>query len=286
MEVAAPPRISAHCQQQNTGQILVVGLGNTLLADDGVGVHVVRHLAIGPYAPAGLSLVDGGTLGFRLMDVVMRSDAVLFVDAAELSAPAGTIRLLEQDALTEHVRRGGRISAHEAGLVDLLTLARLDGWSPKKLAVLAIQPQRVDWDEQLSEPVARSLPRPAAPRSTTVSRWQFSRMTDFASLADDGLVDALLMEVAGLLHRLIEHGEAGTIDLRGLPLSPSCIANLEQRLGQGEITVQLDAAGRSEIRETGFPGVWWTRHADEAGRVIAMLIEVAVVPDIAARRPR
>ncbi len=105
-------------------------------------------------------------------------------------------------------------------------------------------------------------------------------MTDLATLADDGLVDALLMEIADLLGRLIDHGEAGTIDLRGLPLSPSCIANLEQRLGHGEITVQLEAAGRSEIRETGFAGVWWTRHSDEAGRVIALLIEVAMVPEI------
>jgi hydrogenase-1 operon protein HyaF len=104
-------------------------------------------------------------------------------------------------------------------------------------------------------------------------------------LADDGLVDALLMEVASLLGRLIDHGEVGSIDLRGLPLSPSCIANLEQRLGRGEITMQLDAAGRSDIHETSFPGVWWIRHADEAGRVIAMLIEVAIVPAILRADP-
>ena len=94
-------------------------------------------------------------------------------------------------------------------------------------------------------------------------------MTDFNFLADDGLVDALIVEIAGLLRRLIEDGEEGSIDLLGLPLSPSCLAALERRLGQGEIEVQLDAAGRSKIRETGFPGVWWTTHADEAGRVIA-----------------
>jgi hydrogenase-1 operon protein HyaF len=105
-------------------------------------------------------------------------------------------------------------------------------------------------------------------------------MIDFGFLADDGIVDALLMEIAGLLDRLIELGEAGSIDLRGLPLSPSCIATLEQRLGRGEVAVTLTAAGRSDIHETGFAGVWWTKHADEAGRVIAMLIEVAIVPGI------
>ncbi|MEJ1975484.1 MAG: hydrogenase expression/formation C-terminal domain-containing protein [Acetobacteraceae bacterium] len=68
-------------------------------------------------------------------------------------------------------------------------------------------------------------------------------MTDLTFLADDGLVDALLMEVAGLLRRLIEQGEQGSIDLLGLPLSPACVAALDQRLGQGEITVLLECRG-------------------------------------------
>ncbi len=105
-------------------------------------------------------------------------------------------------------------------------------------------------------------------------------MTDFSFLADDGVADALIMEVGGLLRRLIEEGEPGSIDLLGLPLSPSCLSALDQCLGQGEVTVALGIAGRSTIRETGFPGVWWTTHADEAGRIVAMLIEVAIVPDI------
>lgn len=105
-------------------------------------------------------------------------------------------------------------------------------------------------------------------------------MTDVTLPADSELVDALLMEVAGLLRRLIEHGEEGSIDLLGLPLSSSCVASLDQRLGQGEVTILLMAGGQSDIRETSFPGVWWTKHADEAGRVVAMLIEVAIVPAI------
>ena len=105
-------------------------------------------------------------------------------------------------------------------------------------------------------------------------------MKNFDFLGDDGVIEALLGEIAGLAQRLIEHGEDGAIDLRGLPLSPSCIAALEQRLGRGEISIRIDAFGLSEIRETGCPGVWWTQHADESGRVIARLIEVAFVPNI------
>jgi hydrogenase-1 operon protein HyaF len=110
-------------------------------------------------------------------------------------------------------------------------------------------------------------------------------MTGLSSFSDDGLVDALLMEVAGMLGRLIDRGETATVDLRGLPLSPACITDLENRLGRGEVSVQLDAAGRSDIHETGFPGVWLTRHSDEAGRLIALLIEVATVPDILCADP-
>jgi hydrogenase maturation protease len=152
--------------------VLVLGLGNTLLADDGVGVHVVRRLAGDHATPACLQPLDGGTLGFRLMDVLTRSDAVIVVDAAQLGAAAGTLRLMESEALTGHVTRGGRTSAHEAGLIDLLTLARLDGWTPAHLALLCIQPRRVDWGEELSEPVARALPGACRAVVQTVLAWQ------------------------------------------------------------------------------------------------------------------
>lgn len=165
MQCSIPPR-----------HILLVGLGNTLLGDDGVGVHVVRRLghgdARGVCNSEGLTLLDGGTLGFRLLDVVTRSDAVLFIDAAQLGEPAGATRLIEQSALGEHVRRGGRISAHEAGLVDLLTLARLDGWAPANVGLLAIQPQIVDWNDGLSPSLAAALPAACRRAMATARRWR------------------------------------------------------------------------------------------------------------------
>jgi len=103
-------------------------------------------------------------------------------------------------------------------------------------------------------------------------------MRNFDFLGDDGLVDALLVEIAGLLQTLITDGRPGSIDLTGLPLSPGCLDALRRRLGTGEVSAVLNAAGTSEISETAFPGVWWCRHADETGRVAALLIEVAFVP--------
>lgn len=105
-------------------------------------------------------------------------------------------------------------------------------------------------------------------------------MQNFNYLADDGLVDALLMELADLLETLTTQHRPGSIDLLGLPLSAACLATLEQRLGEGEVTATLRSAGTSIIRETAFPGIWWTTHEDEAGRIVAMLIDVADIPEI------
>jgi len=105
-------------------------------------------------------------------------------------------------------------------------------------------------------------------------------MNNYDFLADDLLVDALLLEVAGLLQNLLACGKPGSIDLMGLPLSPNCLAALDDRLGRGEVTATLNAAGQSQFRETAFPGVWWTSHEDESGRIVAQLIEVAFIPEI------
>ncbi len=157
---------------QATGEVLVLGLGNTLLADDGVGVHVVRRLAADAVEHAGLRMMDGGTLGFRLMGAITRSQSVIVVDAAQLNERPGTVRLLHKQALDDHVTRGGRMSAHEAGLVDLLTLARLEGWVPARLALLGIQPKLVDWGDRLSLPVSRSLPVACRAVIRTARAWQ------------------------------------------------------------------------------------------------------------------
>jgi hydrogenase maturation protease len=157
-----------------TWDVLVLGLGNTLLADDGVGVYVVRQLAGMPATLPGLSMLDGGTLGFRLMDAITQARAVIVVDAAQLGERPGTVRLLHEQTLTDHVSRGGRMSAHEAGLVDLLTLARLEGWMPARLALLGIQPMIVDWGDRLSPSVSRSLPVACRAVIRTARAWQMA----------------------------------------------------------------------------------------------------------------
>ena len=152
--------------------VTVLGLGNILLSDDGVGVHVAHRLAMNSGSHQGMRVFDGGTLGFRLVDALTRSDCVLIVDAALLGERAGAMRLLESQELLDHVSRSGRMSAHEAGLADLLTLARLEGWAPKHLALLGIQPLCIDWGDALSETLAQSVPAACRQVTEKVQSWQ------------------------------------------------------------------------------------------------------------------
>ena len=95
-----------------------------------------------------------------------------------------------------------------------------------------------------------------------------------------GIVSALLSELGELLGRFLDTGEHGTVDLLNLPMSPVDLHHLKDRLGQGEVSVVVKAAGNSEIYETAYAGLWWVQHQDESGRVVARLIEVADVPSM------
>jgi hydrogenase maturation protease len=152
--------------------VLVLGLGNTLLADDGVGVHVVRRLTADAATPPWVRAVDGGTMGFRLTSILANGGDVLIIDAADFSAAPGAIRLLHEEALADHVARVRKTSAHEAGLADLLGLLKLEASLPRRLAVLAIQPQNIDWGETLSGPVARAVGPACAMVKKTVIEWR------------------------------------------------------------------------------------------------------------------
>ena len=93
-------------------------------------------------------------------------------------------------------------------------------------------------------------------------------------------VEPILHEIRHALERLIKTGEPSTIDMRSIPLAPGEEETIIDRLGQGEVSAQLDALGPSEIRETRFAGVWLITHYNENESVIGRFIEITEIPDI------
>lgn len=138
--------------------IVVLGLGNVLAGDDGVGIEVVRRLAARwgdrPEA-AGVAFVDGGTLGLELLGLAAEAERLVVVDAVVLGAPPGTVTLLRDVATPP--RAGGVFSAHEVGLADLVAGLRLLGRAPT-MVVVAVEPARVAGGLGLSPVVAGAVP--------------------------------------------------------------------------------------------------------------------------------
>jgi hydrogenase maturation protease len=134
--------------------ILVLGVGNVLLGDEGVGVHAVRELERGPL-PAGVRVVDGGTGGFPLLGLLQEHPTVLFIDATLDGRPPGTVARLEPRFASDFPRV---LSAHEIGLRDLIESAVLLGPLPKlylfTVSIAAAQPMSLE----LSPAVRAAVP--------------------------------------------------------------------------------------------------------------------------------
>jgi len=138
-------------------RVLVLGVGNPLMSDDGVGQRLLAALAERLPALDGVEYLDAGTLGFMLLPRVEQCDGLLALDAAQLDAPPGTVRVFEGAELDVFVR-SPRCSVHELGLRDLLDAARLTDSLPARRALVGVQPAELGWGVALSGEVEAALP--------------------------------------------------------------------------------------------------------------------------------
>jgi len=134
---------------------LVLGLGNVLCGDDGLGVIALERLRRDFDLPDGVSLVDGGTLGLSLLPLLEEADTVWVLDAVDADAPPGTLVALAGEAVEPALRE--RLSPHQIGVADLMdALHWRDTW-PSSVRVLGLVPQSLDLRIGLSDPLARGL---------------------------------------------------------------------------------------------------------------------------------
>ena len=149
---------------------LVLGIGNTLLSDEGLGIHLLEYLrARHPELP-GVTWLDGGTLSFTLAPVIEDHANLIVLDAAQLDKPPGTIDLLTGAEMDRFVGYGKR-SVHEVGLIDLLTIAQLQEQLPEKRALLGIQPAEFGWGDKPGTAVTRAIPGAAVQVLELIQNW-------------------------------------------------------------------------------------------------------------------
>ncbi len=145
-------------QHDRTPPLLVLGLGNTLLVDDGVGVVLVNALEAAPIAAhESIELIDGGTQGLVLLGRLCDRQAVVILDAVALGEKPGTIHVLRDDEVLRNSPPEAT-SAHEGNAGDLLRAAALIGDLPPKIVVIGIEPGAIRTGIGLSPEVEQAVP--------------------------------------------------------------------------------------------------------------------------------
>jgi len=163
--------------------VLVLGLGNVLLGDDGVGAAAIARIERDYRVPPGVRLVEGGTLGLSLLGVVAEAEHVILVDAVRTDQPPGTLVRMDGADVADAVR--DRLSPHQVGVADLLDAVRLIDCCPASITLLGLAPERIELAVVRSSAVDHGL---------------------------DGLIAAIVREVEGLGYKMVRELEAGSRD--------------------------------------------------------------------------
>jgi hydrogenase maturation protease len=139
--------------------IVVLGIGNILLSDEGVGVRALELLRATWELPAGVSLIDGGTSAMELLDDLENVDLLIVLDAVRAGRVPGSLIHLTGDAVPVFFRT--KLSPHQIGLADVLASLDLLGTPPRETVILGVEPLSLETGLELSGPVAACLPEMA-----------------------------------------------------------------------------------------------------------------------------
>jgi len=135
---------------------VVLGVGNILLADEGVGVHAVEALRADYHVPAELTLIDGGTSAMELLEDLEGLDLLIILDAVRAGRAPATLIRLSGNQVPVFFR--ARLSPHQVGLAEVLATLDLLGNPPRETIVFGIEPVSLETRLGLTEPVAARLP--------------------------------------------------------------------------------------------------------------------------------
>jgi hydrogenase maturation protease len=151
------------------GETLVIGLGNPIMGDDGLGLAALERLQREWRLPADVHLADGGTWGMRLLPLIEGAEAVLLLDAIDAGRPPGELIVLGGEQLPRMFNH--KLSPHQIDLREVLAIGELRGTLPARLAAVGLQPARVEMSTSLSPEVEGGLGRVVAATAARLAEW-------------------------------------------------------------------------------------------------------------------
>ena len=145
-----------------TGLTLVLGLGNILLKDEGIGVHIAQKLQQ-VALPHNVEVIDGGTASPDVLLLAQGVEKLVVIDAVRACKEAGTIykarfKIEEQDKLEQIFSFGSKISLHQIGLIDALTAVKKMNCAPREIVIIGVEPKKIDYGLELTDEVKQRVP--------------------------------------------------------------------------------------------------------------------------------
>ena len=135
--------------------ILILGVGNLLRKDDGVGVQAAQRLQRLPL-PVGVKVVDGGSAGVAMLDLLEGHERAVIIDAADMGLEPGSVAKFRPEA-TQFRSPEVRLSLHSSDVAGVLELARLLGKPLPALVVIGVQPRDTGWGTEMSVDVLAQM---------------------------------------------------------------------------------------------------------------------------------
>lgn len=140
-------------------KVLVMGIGNLLLQDEGAGVRAVEAFERNYTFPDCVEMLDGGTSGIELLQYIVGRDVLILVDVVRTGSPSGTLSRFEGDEVPSLFQK--KISPHQLGISDLLATSKLLGSIPEKVVLIGIEPKSIETGIELTDEIAACIDRVA-----------------------------------------------------------------------------------------------------------------------------
>lgn len=148
---------------------VVLGLGNLLNRDEGLGVHALKMLDARSGGNTEFEILDGGVLGLNLLMIVEECSHLLILDAVNVGKPAGTVVELTKEQIPLYA--GVKLSQHQITFQEVLGLANIRGYLPEHLHLIGIQPEDLSVGLELSPVVERNLPEVVSRAERVMKEW-------------------------------------------------------------------------------------------------------------------
>jgi hydrogenase maturation protease len=161
---------------QPSARTLILGVGNLLLSDEGVGLRVLERLAANYELPEEVQTLDGGTLGLDLLYYLESANGhplenLLIIDAVEMGKEPGTLLRLEGDQVPAFL--SFKVSPHQIGIPDMLFAAKLRSLYPRNVVLWGVQPGVLETGLDLSPPVAAQVDVSVSKVVEELTRWGY-----------------------------------------------------------------------------------------------------------------